>query len=193
RLSPSGYARLAWKHGDVKTSAWALSVFIVDGIGTISVLILMELADASCSAKERPFRFAYHIENPPTRLLAADPAPSLTTSDNSRGSRLSPRAFDVARPSAAKPDAENPRPFPLTFAFLDSTRTRVFWPASSLSLSITTRALNSSTVVGTVPLISILSLWRLFPVSTVVTVSSDFMQTEILSWKGIRSFAFFKP
>ena len=61
----------------------------------------MELADASCSAKERPFRFAYHIENPPTRLLEADPAPSLTTSDNSRGSMLSPRAFDAARPKAA--------------------------------------------------------------------------------------------
>src|SRR5256885_5377882 len=101
----------------------------------------MDLADASCSAYERPFRFAYHIENPPTRLRAADPAPSLTTSDNSRASRLRPRAFDVARPRAAKPDAEKPRTFPLTFAFLDSTLNRVLSPASSLSLSVTTRAL----------------------------------------------------
>src|SRR5437667_11077736 len=85
----------------------------------------MELADASCSAYECPFRFSYQMETPPTRLRAADPAPSLTTSDNSRGSRLSPRAFDVARPRAAKPDAEKPRPFPLRFAFLDSTLTRV--------------------------------------------------------------------
>src|SRR5207245_6424065 len=177
----------------VKYSALALTVLIADGIGTISVLNVIELADASSSAYERPIRFAYQIENPPTRLRAADPAPSLTTSDNSRGSRLSPRAFDVARPRAAKPDAEKPRPFPLRFAFLDSTLTRVLSPASSLSLSITTRTLNSSPVVGTAPLISILSLWRLFPVSTVVTVSSDFMQTEILSWYGIRSFAFFKP
>src|SRR2546427_12995209 len=153
----------------------------------------MELADASCSAYECPLRFAYHLENPPTRLRAAHPAPSLTTSDNSRGSRLSPRAFDVARPRAAKPDAEKPRPFPLTFAFLDSTRTRVFSPASSLSLSITTRALASSPIVGTAPLIRMLSLRKLFPASTVVTVSKDFMQTEIQSWKGIRSFAFFKP
>src|SRR5437879_3782864 len=74
------YASLALKNGDVKTSAWALSVFIADGTGTISVLKLMELPDASCSAKERPFRFAYHIANPPTRLRAADPAPIRTTS-----------------------------------------------------------------------------------------------------------------
>src|SRR6266540_7454134 len=151
-------------------------------MGTISVVNLMELADASCSAYDRPFRFAYHMENPPTRLRAADPAPSLTTSDNSRGSRLSRRAFDVARPRAAKPDAEKPRPLPLTFAFFDSTLTRVFSPASSLSLSMTKRALASSPEVGRVPLIRILSLWRPFLASTVVTVSSDFMQTEILSW-----------
>src|SRR5438445_2287874 len=156
-----------------------MSVFIVDGIGTISVLNVIQLADASCSAYDRPFRFAYHMENPPTRLRAADPAPSLTTSDNSRGSRLSPRAFDAARPRAAKPDAEKPRPFPLTFAFLDSTLTRVFSPAISLSLSITTRALASSPVVGTAPLILMLSLRKLFPASTVVTVSKDFMQPEI--------------
>src|SRR6266704_349870 len=83
RRTPFRYNSLALKNGDVKTSAWALSVFIVDGIGTIRVLILIELADASCSAYERLFRFAYHIENPPTRLRDADPAPSLTTSDNS--------------------------------------------------------------------------------------------------------------
>src|SRR5438309_10461336 len=153
----------------------------------------MELADASCSAYECPFRFAYHMENPPTRLRAADPAPSLTTSDNSRGSRLSPRAFDVARPRVAEPDAEKPSPFLLTFAFLDSTLTRVLSPSTSLSLSITTRALASSPVVGTAPLIRMLSLRKLFVVSTVVTVSRDFLQTEVLSWKGIRSFAFFKP
>src|SRR5439155_25028676 len=164
---------LALKNGDVKTSAWALSVSIEDGIGTISVFILMELADASCSAYECPFRFAYHMENPPTRLRAADPAPSLTTSDNSRGSRLSRRAFDVARPRAAKPDAEKPKPFPLTFAFLDSTLTRVFSPASSLSLSMTMRALASSPDVGTIPLIRILSPRRLSPVSTFVIVSCD--------------------
>src|SRR5256885_10205119 len=92
RRTPFRYASLALKNGDVKTSAWALSVFIADGIGTISVLNLIELADASSSAYERPIRFAYQIENPPTRLRAADPAPSLTTSDNSRGSRLSPRS-----------------------------------------------------------------------------------------------------
>src|SRR5438132_9952653 len=138
-----------------------MSVFIVDGIGTISVFILMELADASCSAYECPFQFAYHMENPPTRLRAADPAPSLTTSDNSRGSRLSPRAFDVARPRAAKPDAEKPKPFPLTFAFLDSTLTRDLSPATSLSLPITTRTLNSSPTFGTAPLIRTLSLRRL--------------------------------
>src|SRR5437667_1812663 len=130
----------------------------------------MELADASCSAYECPFRFAYHMENPPTRLRAADPAPSLTTSDNSRGSRLSPRAFDVARPRAAKPDAEKPRPFPLTSAFLDSTLTRVFSPATSLSLSITTLALASSPDVGTDPLIRMLSLRRPFPASTRIRV-----------------------
>src|SRR5207247_4806417 len=193
RRTPFRYNSLALKNGDVKTSAWALSVFIVDGIGTISVLNPIELADASCSAYERPFRFAYHMENPPTRLRAADPAPSLTTSDNSRGSMLSPRAFEVARPRAAKPDAEKPKPSSLTFAFLDSTRTRLFSPASSLSLSITMRALASSPDVGTIPLIRILSLWSLSLVSTVVTVSSDFMQTEILSWNGIRSFAFLRP
>src|SRR5438132_5227395 len=166
---------------------------MADGIGTISVLNLIELAGASCSAYERPFLFAYHIENPPTRLRDADPAPSLTTSDNSRGSRLSPRAFDVARPRAAKPDAEQPKLVPLTFVLLDSTLTRVFSPTSSLSLSITTRALASSPVVGTIPLIRILSLRRLFPVSTVVIVSKAFMQTEILSWKGIRRLVFFSP
>src|SRR5437870_12125099 len=32
------YASLALKNGDVKTSAWALSVFIADGIGTIRAL-----------------------------------------------------------------------------------------------------------------------------------------------------------
>src|SRR5437016_8904891 len=105
----------------------------------------MELADASCSAYECPFRFAYHMENPPTRLRAADPAPSLTTSDNSRGSRLSPRAFDVATPRAAKPDAEKPRPFSFRFAFLYSSLTRVLLPARSLSLSDTICYHNFST------------------------------------------------
>src|ERR1700751_4055536 len=102
--------------------------------------MFMELADASCSAYDRPLRLAYHIENPPTRLRAAEPAPSLTTSDNSLGSSLSPRAFDVARPRAANPDAEKPRPFPLTFAFFDSTLTWVLTLANSLSLSMTIRA-----------------------------------------------------
>src|SRR6266516_6035812 len=189
-MTPLRYRSLALKKGEVKTSTWALSVLIVDGTGTISVLNPIELAGASCSAYDRPFWLAYHMENPPTRLLAADPAPSLTISDNSRGSRLSPRAFDAARPKAAKPDAEKPRPFPLTFAFLDSTLTRVFSPASSLSLSMTMRALASSPGVGTVPLIRIPSLGRPFLASTVVTVSRDLMQTEILSWNGIRSFAF---
>src|SRR5712692_11101762 len=96
-----------------------------DGIGTISVLSLIEFAEASCSAYERPLRFAYHIENPPTTLLEADPAPSRTISDNSSVSRLRPRALDVARPNAANPEAENPRPLPSTFGFLDSIRSLV--------------------------------------------------------------------
>ena len=50
RRTPFRYASLALKNGDVKTSAWALSVFIADGIGTMRVLNLIELADASCSA-----------------------------------------------------------------------------------------------------------------------------------------------
>jgi hypothetical protein len=42
-------------------------------------------------------------------------------------------------------------------------------------------------------LILMLSLPTSMPVCTVVVVSSDFMQTEILSWKGIRSLGFLSP
>src|SRR2546430_17486295 len=49
RRTPFRYASLALKNGDVKTSAWALSVFIADGIGTIRVLNLIEqIGRASC-------------------------------------------------------------------------------------------------------------------------------------------------
>src|SRR5712664_3377028 len=125
---------------------------MVDGIGTISVRSLIEFAEASCSAYERPLRFAYHIENPPTRLLEADPAPSLTISESTSVSRMRPNALDVARPNAANPEAENPRPLPSTFGFLDSIRSLV------------------------------LSAERPCFASTVVIVGRDFMQTEILSW-----------
>src|SRR5713101_5207619 len=110
---------------------------MVDGTGTISVLILIELAEASCSAYERPFRFAYHMENPPTRLLEADPAPSRTISESTSVSRLRPNALDVAKPNAANPEAENPRPLPSTLGFLDSIRSLVWAAERVLSASTT--------------------------------------------------------
>jgi len=142
---------------------------VVFAVGTLTLMLLLRS----------------HLKIPGSTVLGATSVPSTEelnvsapTNEESIVSQTTETEHE-SRPAEASTESADD---PLTFAFLDLTRTRVFWPASSLSLSITTRALNSSPVVGTVPLISILSLWRLFPVSTVVTVSSDFMQTEILSW-----------
>src|SRR5467141_2766116 len=103
----------------------------------MSIRSLIEFAEASCSAYERPLWFAYHMENPPTRLLEADPAPSRTISDNLSVSRLRPNALDVARPIAENTEAEKPRPLPSTFGFLDSIRSLVLSAERVLSASTT--------------------------------------------------------
>src|SRR5260370_26782362 len=105
---------------------------MVDGIGTISVRSLIEFAEASCSAYERPLRFAYQIENPPTRLLEADPAPGRTISESTSVSMFTPNALDVVRPNAANPEANNPRPLPSTVGFLYTIRRLLLSPYVAL-------------------------------------------------------------
>jgi hypothetical protein len=70
------------------------------------------MLEASCLAYDLPFLFAYQIENPPTTLLLAEPAPNRAISLRCSKSIFRPKDADEARQIDAKADAENPSPFP---------------------------------------------------------------------------------
>src|SRR5438876_3702717 len=134
------------------------------------------------------------MEKPPATLRDAEPAPSLTTSDNSGVLISRPNALAVASPSAAKPEAEKPSPLPLTSGFLDSILAFVDPKRDDCRRWLTTaNTLSCSLRDGDLPFILIRSSVNSRLNATVVIVGSAFMQTDMLSWYGSRSLSFRRP
>src|SRR5271157_4285126 len=94
----------------------------------------MSSRTCSCSAYDLPFLSAYQIEKPPARLLVDEPAPSLTISESWSSGSSKPRTVHVAKPRAAKAEAENPNHFPGVRLFSETILNLTEKPASSFSL-----------------------------------------------------------
>src|SRR5437660_12789686 len=122
------------------------------------------------------------MEKAPAKLREAEPAPNLTTSDNSGVLMSSSNALAVASPSAANPEAEKPNPLPLTSGFLDSILAFRDPRRDKCRRSLTTaNPLACSLFDGDLPFIRIRSSANSRLNATVVMVGSDFMHTDMLS------------
>src|SRR6267378_4674713 len=116
------------------------------------------------------------MEKAPAKLRDAEPAPSLTASDNSRVLMSSSNALAVASPSAANPEEEKPRPLPLTSGFLDSILAfRDARPDKCRRWLTTANTLSCTFRDGDLPFILIRSSANSRLNDTVVTVGSAFM------------------
>src|SRR5436309_11141892 len=134
------------------------------------------------------------MEKAPAKLREAEPAPNLTTSDNSGVLISRSNALAAASPSAAKPEAEKPSPLPLTLGFLDSILAFVDPKRDNCRRWLTTvSTLSCSFRDGDLPFILIRSSANSRLNATVVIVGSAFMQTDMLSWNGNLSLSFRRP
>src|SRR2546422_3808752 len=122
------------------------------------------------------------MEKAPAKLREADPAPNLTISDSSGVLTSRSNALAVASPSAAKPEAEKPSPFPLTSGFLDSILAFKDPKRDKCRRWLTTaNTLSCSFLDGDLPFILIRSSPNSRLNATVVTVGSAFVHTDMLS------------